>query len=111
MNGKLMENINSPFIFRFTVGLPIIRAGEEYFVMPQKLQVLITNEMKTRAIPDVDTKFSNYFTHARVDQLRMALVRYFEWNFNGIFSYPVHNPGYAVPTGVQGPGGEVDTPP
>ncbi len=46
-----MENINSPFILRFPAGLPIIRAGEEYFVMPQKLQVLITNEMKTRAIP------------------------------------------------------------
>ncbi len=80
-----MENTQFLFIFRFTAGLPIIRAGEEYYVMPDKLQILLTNEMKARAIPELETKFSNYFTHARVDQLRMALVKTFEWNSSGIF--------------------------
>ncbi len=69
-----MENIHLTFICRFDEGHPIIRAGEEYYVMPEKLQNLITDHMKSLKVDDVEEKMKNYFAHARVDQLRMALV-------------------------------------
>ncbi len=69
-----MENVDMSFIQRFDEGHPIIRAGEEYYVMPLRLQNLLTNQMKALKVDDVDNKIKNYFAHARVDQLRMALV-------------------------------------
>ncbi len=74
------------FSFRFTEGLPIIRAGEEYYVMPLRLQNLLRDNLLRLGFSkdEMEKKLSNYFALCRTDQLRMALVKRFEWNLVGI---------------------------